>query len=721
MYPIYKFELNRTGSAQAYPSYPASLSLDFEKQSQQEFFRAKLNGKLTFSGPDYDWIMAQAFDFKFEVTIYQSDDAGSTWTQLWRGQFFKTDCEFDGSAKTCKVTPSVIDQYTAILEGMEHEYNLIDLAPEIIPVNAVKRPLIQIYSPGESVIACFLGGMWWEQECDTESDINVLTQRGDGKPNFTQCYAKTVLELSDVPSGCPTTWDAGTDIPLLVSSHTYTQDGWRLRTGIIVSGAPGDPYIYLEEIATGKQWKSPQFNARPTMPFTVNLNPVSGTGSTGVIEFFARSVDFLSRVLCDVQNVGVTPTYQIGSDDIVPDNRNYRRVLQYDASPGIYSSTSLSNNPTKWGRAENGKYYEAPYVLGYDFFPIARRMWGEISFWFTYDPGSGWYQNFEQEARAPFVIKDSYPIWSVLSVLLGKVAPNITHTNSPAYSQFFYDDNPIVGGRINLAITPKSNIITSGYDQPAQTAPITLKKVFDMLRDCFRVYWYIDASNRLCLEHIDYFMHGGTYDGGMSVGVDLTNLVNPRLGKPWAFGQDGFSYDKPETAGRYQFGWMDDVTEPFMGTPIDVVSGYVNKESVEEIIVNDFTSDIDYILLNPSEISEDGFALLSPILQNGEYTLPFYQYDLSLILQNWIVSFKSLQRFYEYDMPAYECIFNGDSNNPFPVNQIKRLKMQSVKFPAKELPNLKKLIKTNVGSGVIEKLSLNLSSRLATATLKFDL
>lgn len=719
MYPIYKFELNRAGSAQAYPSYPASLSLDFEKESQQEFFRAKLNGKLTFSGPDYDWIMAQAFDFKFEVTIYQSDDAGSTWTQLWRGQFFKTDCEFDGSAKTCKVTPSVIDQYTAILEGLEHEYNLIDLAPEIIPVNAVKRPLIQIYSPGESVIACFLGGMWWEQECDAEDNVGVLLGTGDGKPNFTEAYRLYVFELSGagLPVDAPGTFSVKRQQILYIDDITIEKDGYRLEI------KNNDPYptVGLRRISDNALWRAYTAVVDNNLPVSTILRPVSGTPATGDIDFFGHRISLLSRVLCDVPNVDVFPTYQIGSEDIVPDNRNYRRVLQYDASTGIYSSTSLSNNPTKWGRAENGKYYEAPYVLGYDFFPIARRMWGEISFWFTYDPGSGWYQNFEQDARAPFVIKDSYPLWSVLSVLLGKVAPNISHSNSQEYSQFFYDDNPIVGGRVNLAITPKSNIITSGYDQPAQTAPITLKKVFDMLRDCFRVYWYIDGSNRLCLEHIDYFMHGGTYDGGMALGVNLTELINPRNGKPWAFGQDGFSYDKPETAGRYQFGWMDDVTEPFMGTPIDVVSGYVNKESVEEIIVNDFTSDIDYILLNPSEISEDGFVLLSPVLQNGQYTLPFYQYDLSLILQNWIVSFKSLQRFYEYDMPAYNCIFNGNISDPFPVNQIKRLKMQSVKFPAKELPNLKKLVKTNIGSGVIEKLSLNLSSRFATATLKFDL
>jgi hypothetical protein len=357
-----------------------------------------------------------------------------------------------------------------------------------------------------------------------------------------------------------------------------------------------------------------------------------------------------------------------------------------------------------------------PYAPGYDdFFPIARRSWGDISFWFTYD--YRWYQNFDLAARAPFTIKDCYPLASVISVLLGKVAPGITHAATADYSKFFYNGgNPLTGIPIHLAITPKTNVITSGYDQPAQTAPITLKTVFDMLRDCFRVYWFIDDSGRLRLEHTEYFRNGGDYYSTAEDGPDLTTMMNSRNGKPWAFGQDTFTYNKPETAGRYQFGWMDDVTEPFMGEAINVISGYVNKESVEEVTVMNFTSDIDYILLNPSEISEDGFVLLA---HDENYTLPLRNYDLTTVLQNWIVAFKNLQSFYAYDMPATNCEY--ESGEPFEVEGTKRLKEQSVKFPLKTMPELMKLIKTNIGSGEIEKLSLNLSSRLATATLKFDL
>ena len=167
--PIYKWTLAANGGqeTQVYPVYKDDLAKDFEKESNQEFFRAKLSGKLSFVGPDYDWIVGRVFDFQFIITVYISYDAGQTWAEYWRGTFWKTDCEFDDDAKTVSVKPTVCDQYNDVLAGLDKEYNLIELAPEIVSVKADKRPMVQVYVPGQSVIACFLSGMWWEQSCDS--------------------------------------------------------------------------------------------------------------------------------------------------------------------------------------------------------------------------------------------------------------------------------------------------------------------------------------------------------------------------------------------------------------------------------------------------------------------------------------------------------------------------------------------------------------------------
>ena len=51
---------------------------------------------------------------------------------------------------------------------------------------------------------------------------------------------------------------------------------------------------------------------------------------------------------------------------------------------------------------------------------------------------------------------------------------------------------------------------------------------------------------------------------------------------------------------------------------------------------------------------------------------------------------------------------------------IKKLKNQTIRFPVLNDPDLVQLVKTNLGNGTIEKLSVNLSSRNAETELLYD-
>ena len=148
------------GESRVFPIYKDDLAKNYEKESGQEFFRAKLSGKLTFQSDDYTFIVSKAFDTQFVLEIFISYNAGQSWTSYWRGTFWKTDCEFDDDAQTVVVQPTVLDQYNDILAGLDKEYNLIDLAPSMAQIQADKRPMVQVYVPGQNVIGCFLSGMW---------------------------------------------------------------------------------------------------------------------------------------------------------------------------------------------------------------------------------------------------------------------------------------------------------------------------------------------------------------------------------------------------------------------------------------------------------------------------------------------------------------------------------------------------------------------------------
>ena len=784
----------------AYPVYKDDLAKDFEKESNQEFFRAKLSGNLSFVGPDYDWIVGRAFDFQFVITVFISYNAGQTWTEYWRGTFWKTDCDFDDDAKTVSVKPTVWDQYNDVLAGMDKEYNLIELAPEIVPVKADKRPMVQVYVPGQSVVGCFLSGMWWEQEAEPESDETKLVNDF----HFSLNKVMTVADVSGSMSPqLPTAFskvfagDARFN-PQTQQTTEFTASGYKL-VYLYAAGSGGSVYRWtIVRVSDDTAlWQYVINNQFPPSYFTqITLTPISGSGATGNVTLNIRDLAVYSRFVCDTPTIVVggstLNTSEIPADDIVENNRNYHYVIGYYFPDTIIFSTVLVSTPTQWGLYQPGQYYFNPAdnpIAGLgEAFPVARNAWGRVSIWFVFSL-LDWI--VESSARQPFTIRHAYPLSSVISVLLAKIAPEITHAGTTDYSQFLYGQN-LIGITQTLLITPKSNLVTAGYDQPAQKAPITLKNVLDMLRDCFRCYWFIDEQNRFRVEHIQYFRNGGSYSGSPVVGIDLTTQKVPRNGKEWAFARNQYKFDKPEMAARYQFGWMDDVTQLFEGFPIDIISKYVNPDNIEQIDISKFTSDIDYILLNPSTISKDGFVLLAAIenTMSGEidatggyktfaipqgciitdftrvssiglrgngvtktiqrsdlpYTtefdvtaisayspgntvvvyyndsalkLPYYNYDNGNdhYLQNAYVAFCILQRYYVYDMPARNYAINGVQMYAY---GIKKLKNQTLRFPALNDPDLLQLVKTNLGNGMIEKLSVNLSSRNANATLHYD-
>lgn len=826
MNPIYKFELTAGNTTQrAFPVYKDDLAKDFEKESGQEFFRAKLTGKLTFESDDYTFIVSKAFDTQFVLEIFISYNAGQSWTSYWRGTFWKTDCEFDGDAETVIVQPTVWDQYNDVLAGMDKEYNLIELAPEIAPVKADKRPMVQVYVPGQSVIGCFLSGMWWEQEAEPESDETKLVNDFHFSLNKTMTVAYVSGSMSpQLPNLFSKVFSGNERFnPQTIGTQEFPSTDYKL----IYTFSGGSHYSWgIMRLSDNViLWSYDVTNQYPPeLPVQITLNPVSGTGATGNVTLYVHDIPVYSRFVLDTPQISGLDTYPIPADDIVENNRNYTRVIGYYFPDTIYFSTSLTSTPNQWGLYQPGQYYQPPYLYwSPELFPVARNAWGRVSIWFTF---SAFDWVVEESGRQPFTIFHAYPLASVISVLLAKIAPDITHAGTTDYSQFLYGTN-LIGITQTLLITPKSNLVTAGYDQPAQKAPITLKNVLDMLRDCFRCYWFIDEQNRFRIEHIQYFRNGGSYSGTPVVGIDLTTQRVPRNGKVWSFAKDQFNFDKPEMAARYQFGWMDDVTQLFEGYPIDIVSKYVNPENIEQINVSRFTSDIDYILLNPGAVSKDGFALLSakngkqlqlqwvgasqelqcyynssgslvqvttipwtlfgaakvdvsefvnnnisinvvcggvaycsfvdennsvleswtqttqqiksipedakylllsnrfdevpnPVAMVNVFILPYVDFQYSgtdHILQNAYAAFCFLQRYYEFDMPAPIYEINGEQMY---AQGIKKLKKQTLRFPVLNDPYLYQLVKTNLGNGTIEKLSVNLSSRNANATLKYD-
>lgn len=730
MTPKYRFflQIGEDGTKQTVrPNYKDDLTLDYELETNQRFYRAKLSGKINFVRADYDIINDAPFDSEFFLYIEKSDDWGQTYNQYYKAKFMKTDCTFNDDDKLVTVKPETTDQYDDVLAGLEKEYNLIELAPQIEFLTIRKRPLIQMYVPGDSIVSCFLGGTNWEQDANATTDQNALIQTY----HFALC--NILKEIQITSHGSPA-----------VISGLYTG---RMATGASANNFEGklyselnvNYYIYILQQRIGglpfgavaveirKQSDDTamfRYTKTTTSPFDTlefDLTAVEGSGATGTMHADMKSYNIYARYLCDVEKIDDLNTYPLPADDIVDNNRNYRHAIGY-AIDVAFISSNFSDTPTEWGLADNGKYFAPPHsIYGQTFYPIARSTWRYASLWF------GFYLMdwiLEKKARKAYTLRDAFTLSSCVNMLLKEFAPGITHEATPEYSQFLYNtNNPISGQSFKLLISRKSNIINGEYQTPAQKAPVTLQQIMTMLRDIYKCYWYIE-DGKFKIEQINWFRNGGSYGYSPIIDYDLTQLENVRNGKKLAFATSEYSFDKVDMPERYQFEWMDDVTTPFEGLPIEITSKYVTAGKIEEINISNFTSDVDLMLLNPGAISSDGFALFAAVTPSGggQLELPFTKQTVGNVeyyLQNGYLAFINIQpTYWVYDMPARRFKIN---NTPNYAIGVERKKKQTLNFPAGTTdPNPMQLVKTYIGNGQVDKLSVNLCSRNIKATLKYD-
>lgn len=697
------------------------VTLKWEHDNGEYYFRKKLSGTLTFVNDDFDFVYNSDLETEFALSVYEDT------MLLWEGRFYKTDCVFNIDNRTFTTSPEMIDIYSDVLSGMEKEYDLIKILPEIKPIYLDKRSMIQIYVLGDSKVSCFFQGMTWEQSCeevDSESDIT-------SKYHFGEMMKRRLVEMSGVEGIPQAIWDEmkvySNSVPFSFRDKTNTY-----TFTMTVGSAQGGYYATLYKQGVPK-WKSKVLGASQ-YPYKFQMDPIAGSGVTGTIDVYIDDVAFFGRYLCDVDEVKIGTEIlhplPLPSDDLVSDNRNFRKALKYMFKDTLLVYDEIGRNVTQWYYNDD-MYYQKPPHGGStgipDYYPIAQSYWREVSFWFRFDLNDSLY---EPLFRKEYMLKDAYPLSSVIDRLLQEVTSKsgfgISFYAEPKYSHFLYDTfNPLTAEIMPmLFISQKSNILAGEYEQPAQKAVITLRQILNMLRDTFRCYWWIEWDDEegeyaFHIEHISYFMNGGSYSSTPNVGIDLTQLVNPRNGKKWSYMVNQVKYNKDELPERYEFKWMDDTTSYFEGNPIEIESKFVKSGEIESITIDKFNSDLDYMLLNPSASDKDGFALICAVENNGKWKVPYYNpYGTQrndIILQNGFLSFFALQAFYLYDMPAWSIKVNGEKKIS---KDIKKSMTQKVICPYREF-DLQELVRTEIGDGQIDAVSMNIDSKMLEISLVF--
>ena len=226
---------------------------------------------------------------------------------------------------------------------------------------------------------------------------------------------------------------------------------------------------------------------------------------------------------------------------------------------------------------------------------------------------------------------------------------------------------------------------------------------------------------------IKYFLNGHTYDADESSAtvIDLVQAYDGFNREPLSFRTNRWKYDTESQADRYEFGWMDTQTEIFDGKPLIVTSEYSLYEDTkkEECKVSWFDTDIDFAMSVTSEISSDGFMLVSA--QSNDF-IEFINTSTQANnpgMQNYSLSFDYLiPNFHLYNKYAEKMMIEGTE---VLLNVVERKKMriaEDIQFKVPENVEIQpsNLVKTEAGFAEIDSITIDMTDNSCTATLRYE-
>lgn len=702
------------------PIYGDKLSIKHSMPDDERYYKESFNGTLTFVREDFFWIMskialATRFEVVYELELHAIED--NTDQLVTTLKFTITDCEIDEDNGIAKVKPTTKTRYDEVLDGLDREFNLVELNPVIEELTWYKRPVVQLYADGDSIVTNFLGTTHWEQEASP-----------DGLSITQDCHFATCGFIIEVTVTNAPNYNGKYRGKKPINVETYDI---RLTS----NSSLNDNYIRVQRV-----WDSANNLYRVYFDLcsangTVIQRIYSDTGDTP--ESFSVTTQSNGRYVERVYHVygrilsavSMSGSFTRPTNDIVPYNKEYGYVTPYAVDCVDYS-LALSTTPTPYGRVsdEYSLYYYPPTTTIENWLPVQQSEWkGQMSVWYNITNAYINDGNLRKETN----LRHAYPLYSAIKVLLAQIAPNISFNETTDYSQFLFDYNRSPVGHVPyLFITPKTNILNGDYKTPAYKAPIKLKEILEMLKQVYKCYWFIDDSNRFRIEHISWFMNGGTYSTPSPVvSYNLTTMFNSRNGKRWSMDTQHYTFDKPNMPNTYTFGWMDEVSQEFEGYQMEMSSCFVEKGKNEEINVSKFTTDIDFVAITPDDISKDGFMLLGADYdsQNEAYSLAFYSYPIANLgiynpLQNGYLAFVYLEKtaIWLTDLPARSVSY-ADGTTASVVKQ-SRLRQQDVTVPmTTPIFDPMTLIQSSIGAGEVKDIEINLSSLTAKAKLHHDI
>ena len=710
-----------------HPVFGDDIKINISREENQIFRREKIEGTFKFVNKDFDLIYECSIFTKFTLEIYRED------VYVGSADFIRTDCEFNLDDKICSVKLTTKDIYEKILNGYDNKYNLVKLAPQRESVTMTKRAVLQFYVRGENVVTNVVGGVHYEQSCKEVYDASELrnTYHFEGYLPLSYIYINNVIDAtapSDVLGGYFIDKSIGGSAAIIY----VNKENPRYRIQLTYNLAAW--VLLLIDSTTDKTLASSELPNVQSGSQAITFVKAGSSGGDYASGTYNSDGDLYCRLLLPKQSDN---SFQRSMDNDITDyDSNYpyvRSVSLGQFAPKMKMVVDKSTTPTEWGIDSEGTYFMYPTLdadqqkKGVSPIPIGQSHWERMSSWLLSDDDVN---DLVDDFDDTFVLKDSYPIWSAIAVLLNEIDDTITFEGTQDYSMFLYSgamqelySYDFLGCRNALHITPISNIKKTFYEQAAQRGEISLKQILDMLRNVYNCYWFIDSNNRLRIEHIVYFKNGNSYTNERPIPtIDVTNKKNLPTGEGWEFAQNSVEYETGKCPARYEFKWGDKCTYPFVGEPIDVKDIYLDASQKESVGIENFLADIDYIVSNPSGVSDDLFA----VFEVNKSTKKVDILDVRLNdaspkykIQNPYLSMIVAERFYyPFDLSGWKA---SAGQYELDVYKTKGIKKQTLSCPL-TLAEMRSIgvIRTELGNGTIDKLEAEINTLYAKNTIYYE-
>lgn len=714
---MYRYRLNNNNGTirDAAPLFSNETSKSWKRNEESAHISESLDVPVKFHAGDYDFIMTEPLSREFTFTI--EEDTGAGWTLIYTGTFYRISAkDINEDDKSIEVQISTDDKYRAIKGVLDGEVDIVARGIALSQLAYKNRPILQLYVLGGSFVSNYQGTDVFDES------IGIATPTDDDLQNIYgfRRIADYATLWSESTSPYQNSLGLYTAVPDTSQGGEFSfsgPNGYAINQGQI--GADPTPRYIFEDtnIQVGGVITS---RTVAEGPFGVYLS--------GSRKYRLDSLIVYARLLTNNDNIedyngSSVPTINRPSTDLV-DTPGYDKMSPVDA--GLLLSFDRTATPTKYGlhKYRDGLYYDESSANNNHQIAVCQTSWGDRAIFL--DNGNDaqapnrllrnmLYNNFQQR-----VTSRAYKLADVISSLLD--GTGITHQQSTTYSQFLYgtgvsfqtlDFTPM--------LVPKTNILVNNYDQAATKGVLSLKNILDALYYIFKLKWHVDGSNRLIIEHEEYYNNGGSYTAPQ-VAVDATVKKQLTNQKKWDFVGNRYKYIEELIPSRVEYNWMDAQSQIFDGYPVTYSGTFVDEGRKEDYSISRFSSDIDYLYANSEAASKDGFFLVmainsgaipeSPIVEFSKGTNELY------ICQNGYASlFDAHAKYLKFVSPA-ETI--GYNETTVAAETLKRVREQIFEYPWPGSFDPNQLVKTGLGDGLIQEMSLNLFSRLLTLTLRHE-